>query len=59
MKLVLDNIGKSFDNNVVLKDVDITLEPDRIYGLLGRNGTGKTTIFNCLSEEIKKDNGSA
>ncbi len=29
----------------------------KIYGLLGRNGAGKTTLFNCLNEDILKDDG--
>lgn len=30
----------------------------KIYGLLGRNGAGKTTFFNCVNNDIKADEGS-
>ena len=33
----------------VLKDVNLTLQEDRIYGLLGSNGSGKTTLLNTLA----------
>lgn len=59
MKLILQNIKKSFDQKEVLKDCSFTFEKGKIYGLLGRNGSGKTTLFNCISKEIKMDAGSA
>lgn len=57
MKLVLQNIKKSFDGKQVLKGASITFEKGKIYGLLGRNGAGKTTLFNCISDEIDCDEG--
>lgn len=59
VKLILDNIHKSFDGKEVIKGVDFTFESGKIYGLLGRNGAGKTTLFNCLSGEIQADSGAA
>ena len=59
MKLIIENIKKSFDEKVVLKDINFTIDKGKIYGLLGRNGAGKTTLFNCLSDEIKPDKGSS
>lgn len=49
MELVLDNIRKNYNDKQVLKGVDFTFEKGKIYGLLGRNGAGKTSLFNCLS----------
>lgn len=57
MKLILENVKKSFDNKEVLKNASFTFEKGKIYGLLGRNGAGKTTLFNCISEEINVDSG--
>ena len=57
MKLVIENLKKSFDKKSVLKDIDFTFEEGKIYGLLGRNGAGKTTLFNCLNEDINVDSG--
>ncbi|WNS46614.1 ABC transporter ATP-binding protein [Paenibacillus sp. MMS20-IR301] len=59
MELILDNIRKSFDGKEVLKGIDFTFEQGKIYGLLGRNGAGKTSLFNCLSGEIRMDSGGA
>ncbi|KGE17627.1 ATP-binding cassette domain-containing protein [Paenibacillus wynnii] len=59
MKLELENIHKSFGDKKVLQGINYTFEKGKIYGLLGRNGAGKTSLFNCLSGEIKPDNGGA
>lgn len=58
MKLVVNNIQKKFDKKEVLKGIDFTFETGKIYGLLGRNGAGKTTFFNCLNEDILADAGT-
>ncbi|HKL80192.1 MAG TPA: ABC transporter ATP-binding protein [Mobilitalea sp.] len=58
MKLILDNIKKSFDEKEVLNGASFTFEKGYIYGLLGRNGAGKTTLFNCINEDLKIDSGS-
>ena len=57
MKLVIENLNKSFDKKCVLKNINFTFENGKIYGLLGRNGAGKTTFFNCLNEDLKCDSG--
>ncbi|AIQ46035.1 ABC transporter ATP-binding protein [Paenibacillus sp. FSL R7-0273] len=59
MELILDNIRKSYNDKQVLKGVDFTFEQGKIYGLLGRNGAGKTSLFNCLSGETPMDSGGA
>lgn len=57
MKLIVKNLTKSFGEKIVLKDIDFTFEEGKIYGLIGRNGAGKTTFFNCINEDIEKDKG--
>ena len=57
MKLVVKKLKKSFDKKEVLKDINFNFEKGKIYGLLGRNGAGKTTFFNCLNEDIEVDAG--
>lgn len=42
MKLIVDNIVKNFDIKEVLKNASFTFKKRKIYGLLGRNGAGKT-----------------
>lgn len=57
MKLYVDNLSKSFHQKEVLKEIDYTFTDNKIYALIGKNGAGKTTFFNCLNEDIKKDSG--
>ena len=57
MKLEVLNLKKNFGNKEVLKDINFTFSSGKIYGLLGRNGAGKTTFFNCLNDDIKPDEG--
>ncbi|MBE6082917.1 MULTISPECIES: sugar ABC transporter ATP-binding protein [Tissierellales] len=46
--LRLENVGKDFNGNQVLKDVSFTLEEGKILGLVGENGAGKSTLMNIL-----------
>jgi len=57
MKLIVRDLEKDFDQKSVLMGVNYTFEAGKIYALLGRNGSGKTTFFNCLSQEIEKTFG--
>lgn len=57
MKLKISNLSKSYDDKEVLKDINFTFEKGKIYGLLGRNGAGKTTFFNALNEDIEIESG--
>jgi len=41
----------------VVKDVDIHVEPGTIHGLIGHNGSGKTTIIKCLTGIYQPDKG--
>jgi len=59
MKLNLDCISKSYSRKQVLKKINFTFESGNIYGLIGRNGVGKTTLFECLSGSKKSDSGAA
>lgn len=58
MKLILENVVKSFDEKEVIKGADFEFESGYIYGLLGRNGAGKTTLFNLINEDLKADSGA-
>ena len=57
MKLVVKNLKKNFEKKEVLKDINFEFEKGKIYGLLGRNGAGKTTFFNCINEDLDIDAG--
>lgn len=57
MKLIIKDLKKTFDEKEVLKGINFEFEKGKIYGLLGRNGAGKTTFFNCLNEDLSIDEG--
>ena len=57
MKLIIENLSKSFDDKEVIKDASYEFEKGTVYALLGRNGAGKTTLFRLITEAIKKDGG--
>ena len=45
----IEDLGFSYGNTPVLKNITMNLEEGRIYGLLGENGVGKTTLLTLLS----------
>ena len=57
MKFKAIDISKSFDNRKILDNVSFELEEAMITGLVGRNGTGKTTLLKILSHIYKEDKG--
>ena len=42
--IVCNGIGKIYGKKQVLKNINLTLEKGKIYGLIGRNGAGKTLL---------------
>lgn len=54
----LKGISKNFGSVRALKEVSLTFKPNCIYGLLGRNGAGKSTMLNVISNRIFADSGS-
>ena len=54
----ISNLGFSYGANVVLKDISMELQEGRIYGLLGENGVGKTTLLTLLAGLKKTMYGS-
>ena len=46
--IIVDNLTKEFKNQVVLKTVNATFEMGKIYGIVGRNGSGKTVLLKCI-----------
>lgn len=57
MILELKNINKSFGEKHVLKGVSFTAEGGKAFGLLGRNGAGKTTSIRILMNVFPADSG--
>ena len=54
----IDNLAFSYGPVEVLRNISMRLEPGRIYGLLGENGVGKTTLLTLLSGLKKCGTGS-
>ena len=48
MELKVKNVSKKFDGNYVLKDVNLTFESGKIYGFVGRNGSGKSVLLKMI-----------
>lgn len=48
---------KSYGSRVVVKSTDVTVRSGEIIGLLGRNGAGKTTIFQMIVGLVRPDGG--
>lgn len=48
MNIKATNLHFSYGNTAVLRDVNFELNEPRIYGLLGRNGVGKTTLLSLI-----------
>ena len=57
MTLELKNIEKSFGQKHVLKGVSFSAESGKAFGLLGRNGAGKTTSIRILMKVFPADSG--
>ena len=48
MELVLKNVTKKFGENVILKNVNLKFESGKIYGFIGRNGSGKSVLLKLI-----------
>lgn len=48
MKIEVKNVSKSFKNIEILNNINITFTPGKIYGLYGRNGSGKSIFLKML-----------
>jgi ABC-2 type transport system ATP-binding protein len=55
----VSHLTKSYRDVTAVNDVSFTIEADKIYGLLGRNGAGKTTIMQILTAQLFATSGEA
>lgn len=51
------NVSKSFGDKKILKDVSLTIPRGKIIGLLGKNGTGKSTLIKLINGLLILDSG--
>ena len=54
----VENVSKNFDNITALNDFSLNVKKGSIYGLVGTNGSGKTTIIKHLTGVFIPDGGS-
>ena len=53
-----DNVGKSYNENILMEDMTFSLPPGGIVGIIGANGAGKTTLFRIITGQETPDSGS-
>ena len=44
----LKNVTKKFKEATALNQVTVSFEKGKIYGIIGRNGSGKAVLFKCI-----------
>ncbi len=57
MKIILNNVGKRFQNQWILRSIQHEFLPSSITGLKGRNGSGKSTFLNMVSSLLTPSEG--
>ena len=55
--LEVRNLKKSFDENVVLKDISLDVEKGEVLCIIGPSGSGKSTLLRCITELDHQDSG--
>ena len=55
--LAIKNLSKSFGKKMVLENFNLIMEKGKVYGLLGINGEGKTTLIRMIMGVIPPDDG--
>lgn len=59
MGILVENISKSYKNVAAVKDISFEVKPGELYGLIGPDGAGKTTLFRILTTLLVADKGQA
>ena len=52
------NLTKKFNSKTVIDNLNLEVEPNQVFGFLGKNGAGKSTLINILSGNVYKTSGS-
>lgn len=59
MKISLEDISKSYGETSAVKDINIEVKSGELFGLIGPDGAGKTTLFRILTTLLLPDSGKA
>ena len=57
MLITIDKLSKGFGNEIVLKNISLTINEKGRYGLIGINGAGKSTLLKIIMEELSFEQG--
>ena len=57
MNISVQNVSKKIKNNEILKNISVEFESGNIYGIRGKNGSGKTMLIKAICGLIKTDEG--
>lgn len=58
MKIEIQNLCKTIKKVPILQDITVTFESGKIYGLKGKNGSGKTMLMRAISGLIIPNSGT-
>ena len=59
MGIIINNISKSFKKVNALQNISFEVKPNELFGLIGPDGAGKTTLFRILTTLLIADEGTA
>jgi ABC-type multidrug transport system, ATPase component len=58
-KITINNLSKNYESVKALKDINLNIEHGELFGLIGPDGAGKTTLFRILTTLLIPDSGNA
>ena len=57
MNITIENVSKEYKNDYVLRNITLTLQSGKVYGLYGKNGSGKTMLMRMICGLIRPTTG--
>ena len=55
--ILVKDVSKKYEDEWVLKNVNVEFESGKIHGIVGMNGSGKTMLFKCICGFVRPDSG--